>query len=140
MKEEGKQKIEEKLSEITFSDAKKISKYYIEEPKKQRKASKKGKSRKIFLGPKMGNFKNLISNLEEFEIKDDSLEGMKNLLLFFEGFLKEISKLEYTPTTYPIRIKLEFITRPTPWMVEILSNRSFLNINHVSNITDTIRV
>lgn len=79
---------------------KKISKYYEEESKKQRKTFNKGKAKKISLGLKMEELENLISNLKETEIRDNPLKGMKNLLHSFEGFLCEISKPEYTPTTY----------------------------------------
>lgn len=63
---------------------------------------------------------------------------MKNALHFFQGFLQEISEPEYTFMTYSTKIKSEFIPRPTPKLVEISSNGSFLNIDCVSNVSDAI--
>lgn len=118
-------------------EAKKISKYCKEELKKQRKTSKNWKT-KDSLGPKKEDLKNLITNLRETEIKDDPLERIKNPLNSFEGFLQEIAMLEYASTTYPIKIKFEFMPKSTPRLVEIPFCGSFLNIDCVSNMVDAI--
>ncbi|XP_031283860.1 uncharacterized protein LOC116142559 [Pistacia vera] len=73
----------------------------------------------------------------ESEFKDDPLEGIRNPLNSFKGFLKEISKPEYKQT-YPTKIRSEFIPRGVPRMVEISSSESFLNIDCVTNVTDAI--
>lgn len=108
-KKERKNKAD--LLEISFSDAEKISKYYKEESGKQRETFNKGKAKRISLGPKIKELENLISNLRETEITDNPLERMKNPLYSFERFLCEISKPEYTLTTYPTQIKSEYIPR-----------------------------